>query len=62
MLLDDYGSMITNAKRKAIKGEQLKILRPNQMSQRSPIALAEAQAGETSVNLLNEIHQIMCSL
>ena len=62
MLLDDYGSMITNAKRKAITGEQLKILRPNQMSQRSPIALAEAQAGETSVNLLNEIHQIMCSL
>ena len=32
---------------------------PKQMLQRLPIALAQAKAGNTSENLVNEIHQII---
>ena len=42
---------------KATKGERLKILTSKQMLQRSPIALAEVKAGNTSENLLNEIRK-----
>ena len=40
----------------------LKILTPKQMLQRSPIALAQVKAGNTSENLLNEIDKsyILC--
>ena len=38
------------------------ILTPKQMLQRLPIALAQAKAGNTSENLLNEIRQIIYSL
>ena len=41
---------------------RLKILSPKQMLQRLPIALAQAKAGNTSENLLNEIRQIIYSL
>ena len=41
---------------------KLKILTPKQMLQRLPIALAQAQAGNNSQNLLNEITQIVYSL
>ena len=37
---------------------KLKILRPNQMLQRLPIALGQVKAGNNSENLLNEIRQI----
>ena len=37
----------------------IKILTPNQMLQRLPIALAQVKAGNTSENLLNEIRQII---
>ena len=41
--------------KKTTQGTGLKILTAKQMRQRLPIALAEVKAGNTSVNLLNEI-------
>ena len=38
------------------------MLTPKQMLQRLPIALAQAKAGNTSENLLNQIRQIVYSL
>ena len=40
------------------EGEGLKILAPNQMLKRLPIALAQIKAGNNSESLLNEIRQI----
>ena len=40
--------MILDAKRKATKGEGLKILIPKQMLQRLPIEIAHVQANNTS--------------
>ena len=40
----------------------LKVLTPSQILQRLTIALAQVIAGNTSENLLNEIHQIIHSL
>ena len=42
--------------------ERLKILTPNQMLKRLPIALAQVKAGNNSEVLLNEIRQIVYSL
>ena len=42
--------------------ERLKILTPNQMLKRLPIALAQVKAGNYSESLLNEIRQIVYSL
>ena len=39
--------------------ERLKILTPNQMLKRLPIALAQVKAGNNSESLLNEIRQIV---
>ena len=44
------------------EGEGLKILTPNQMLKRLPIALAQIKAGNNSESLLNEIRQIIYSL
>ena len=69
--IEDYGSMILEAKRLAKKsqegeganeGGQIKILTPNQMLKRLPIALAQVKAGNNSESLLNEIRQIVYSL
>ena len=61
--IQDYGSMILEAKRLAKqKGTGLKILTPNQMLKRLPIALAQIKAGNNSESLLNEIRQIAYSL
>ena len=63
--IEDYSSMILEAKRLAKedqKGEGLKILTPNQMLKRLPIALAQVKAGNNSESLLNEIRQIFYSL
>ena len=61
--IEDYGSMILEAKRPARQdGEGLKILTPNQMLKRLPIAFAQIKAGNNSENLLNEIRQIVYSL
>ena len=60
---EDYGSMILEAKRLAKQeGEEFKILTPNQMLKRLPIALAEIKADKNSESLLNEIRQIAYSL
>ena len=53
--------MILEAKRLAKEGQEgkgLKILTPNQMLKRLPIALAQVKAGNNSESLLNEIRQI----
>ena len=63
--IEDYGSMILEAKRLAKEeqeGKGLKILTPNQMLKRLPIALALVKAGNNSESLLNEIRQIVYSL
>ena len=44
------------------EGTGLKILTPNQMLKRLPIALAQVEAGNNSESLLNEIRQIVYSL
>ena len=56
--------MILEAKILARKqeGTGLKILTPNQMLKRLPIALAQRKAGNNSESLLNEIRQIVYSL
>ena len=63
--IEDYGSMILETKklaREEQEGEGLKILTPNQMLKRLPIALAQVKAGNISESLLNEIRQIVYSL
>ena len=63
--IHDYGRMILEAKEQALKekfGKGLKILTPNQMLKRLPIALAQIKAGNNSESLLNEIRQIVYSL
>ena len=44
------------------EGQGIKILTPNQMLNRLPIALAQLQAGNTSNKLKNEIRQLLYSL
>ena len=44
------------------EGKGLKILTPNQMLKRLPIALAQVKAGNNSESLLNEIRQTVYSL
>ena len=62
--IEDYGSIILEAKKLAReqKGTGLKILTPNQMLTRLPIALAQIKAGNNSESLLSEIRQIVYSL
>ena len=60
--LDDYSSMVSEAKTKATKGAGLRILTPKQILQRLQIALAQVKAGSNSESLLNEIRQIVYSL
>ena len=62
--IEDYSSMILEAKKlaKEQEGTGLKILTPNQMLKRLPIALAQIKAGNNSEGLLNEIRQIVYSL
>ena len=58
----DYGGMVLEAKNQAIEeqfGKGLKILIPNQMLKRLPIATAQIKAGNNSESLLNEIRQIV---
>ena len=44
------------------KGQGIKILTPNQMFNRLPIALAQLKAGNNSNKLKNEIRQLLYSL
>ena len=61
-IVEDFDSMILEAKRKATEGKGLKILTSKQMLQRLPIALAHVKAGNNSESLLDEIRQIAYSL
>ena len=40
----------------------IKLLTPKQISQKLPIACVQVKAGNSSENVLNEIHQIIYSL
>ena len=51
--------IVSQAIYKTKHGEGLKILTPNQVLQRLPVALAQVKAGNASENLLNEIRQII---
>ena len=61
---EGYGSMILKAKKLAREqeGTGVKILTPNQMLKRLPIALAQIKAGNNSESLLNKIRQMVYSL
>ena len=66
-VLNAFGSKIFPIKTKGTgylesKPSSFKILTPNQMLKRLPIALAQIKAGNNSENLLNEIRQIVYSL
>ena len=61
-LFNEYSLIASETKHKAKYGEGLKILTPKEILQRLPIALAQAKAGDTSENFLNEIRQIIYSL
>ena len=52
-LFDDYSKIVFEATYKTKYGEELKILTPNQMLQRLPIALAQVKPGNAAENLLN---------
>ena len=58
---EDYSRIASEGKYKRKYGEGPKILTPKQMIQRLPIALVEAEAGN-SQQLLNSIRQIIYSL
>ena len=58
----DYSSVVSEAKPKATKETELKILTLKQTLQRLPMALAQVKAGNNSENLLNKIRQIVYSL
>ena len=66
MVLKAFQSGIFQMSKESQEGEgankMLKILTPNQMLKRLPIALAQVKAGNNSESLLNEIRQIVYSL
>ena len=62
-MFNDYAkNMSRNIYESKQKGARVKILTPNQMHKRLPIALAQIKAGNNSESLLNEIRQIVYSL
>ena len=60
--IKDYSFFEAKKLVKEQEGTGLKILTPNQMLKRLPIALAQLKAGNKSESLLNEIRQIVYSL
>ena len=62
LIYNEFRSGIFHKLEESQKGEGLKILTPNQMPKRLPIALAQVKAGNNSESLLNEIRQIVYSL
>ena len=61
-VLTAFKSGIFQTSKESQEGEGLKILTPNQMLIRLPIALAQVKAGNNSESLLNKIRQIVYSL
>ena len=62
MVLTAFKGGIFQVSKESQEGEGLKILTPNQILKRLPIALAQVKAGNNSESLLNEIRQIVYSL
>ena len=62
MVFTAFTSGIFPRSEESQEGEGLKILTPNEMLKRLPIALAQIKAGNNSKSLLNEIRQIVYSL
>ena len=62
MVINAFKSGIFQVSKESQEGEGLKILTPNQILKRLPIALAQVKAGNNSESLLNEIRQIVYSL
>ena len=62
MVINAFKSRIFQVSKEEQEGTGLKILTPNQMLKRLPIALAQVKAGNNSESLLNEIRQIVYSL
>ena len=62
LMYNAFRSGIFHRLEKSQEGEGLKILTPNQMLIRLPIALAQVKAGNNSESLLNEIRKIVYSL
>ena len=62
MVFKAFESGIFQKSEESQKDEGLKILTPNQMLKRLPIALAQVKTGNNSKSLLNEIRQIVYSL
>ena len=62
LMYNAFRSGIFHKLEESQEGEGLKILTPNQMLKRLPIALAQVKAGNNSESLLNEIRQIVYSL
>ena len=59
-MFNNYAKNVSKSIHKAKhEGKGLKILAPNQMFKRLPIALAQIKAGNNSESLLNEIKQIV---
>ena len=58
LMYNAFRSGIFHRLEKSQEGEGLKILTPNQMLKRLPIAFAQVKAGNNSESLLNEIRQI----
>ena len=62
MVINAFKSRIFQVSKESQDSEGLKILTPNQMFKRLPIALTQVKAGNNSESLLNEIRQIVYSL
>ena len=62
VIFNAFRSGIFHRLEESQEGKGLKILTPNQMLKRLPIALAQIKAGNNSESLLNEIRQIVYSL
>ena len=60
--MPDLESEESAVENKNQKGQELKILTPNQMFRRLPISLAQLKAGNNSEELKNEIRQLLHSL
>ena len=62
MIVEIVEKILKFNKQNQRKGQGIKILTPNEILNRLPIALAQLQAGNNSNKLKNEIRQLLYSL